>query len=229
MPVYQGVPQNKNVQQAVAGLMAYSLGNMNRTVAPTIMTVTTVQLTSPTAVVGVIVKEGNAPTVGQLVSITGAVPAYFNVSNAPITAVSSPNVPDNGVFTISFTLTNANVATTAASGLAVAPQIEIGENIFTGPSSQICIQSNVGPQNGRSTKFDVSVSGTIGAATIKAQSADIDLESEYSDLGTVATVVGGVVVGGSATFVDIIERFVRFNITGVAGNTSGKIVGKVLI
>lgn len=229
MPVYQGVPQNKNVQQAVAGLMAYSLGSLNRTVAPTIMTVTTVQLTSPTAVVGVVVKEGNAPTVGQLVSITGAVPAYFNVSNAPITAVSSPNVPDNGVFTISFTLTNANVATTAASGLAVAPQIEIGENIFTGPSSQICIQSNVGPQNGRSTRFDVSVSGTIGAATIKAQSADIDLESEYQDLGTVATVVGGVVVGGSATFVDIIERFVRFNTTGVAGNTSGKIVGKVLI
>lgn len=229
MPAYVGVPQNKNVQQAVAGLPAYLLGSFARTNADTIMSVTSVQLTSPTAVVGVVVKAGQIPAIGQLVSITGAVPAYFNVSNASITAVSSAASPDLGVYTISFALTNSNIATTVSPGLAVAPVIQVSENIAAGASAQLCIQANTGPQNGRSVRFDVTVSGTIGAAVIKAQSADVDLDSEYQDLGTVAAVVGGVVSGGSATFVDILENFVRFNTTGVAANTSGKVIGKVLV
>lgn len=229
MPAYQAVPQNKQVQLAVSGLTAYLLGSHNRLVAATSMTVTSVQLIGTTATIGVIVKEGNVPTVGQLVSITGAVPSYFNVSNSAITAVSSAATPDAGVYTIQFTLVNSNTTQISSPGLAVAPQIEISETLFSGASAQLCIQSNTGPQNGRSIRFDVSTTGTVGAAVVKAQSADYDIDSEYQDLGTILSITGGVSSGGSATFVDVLERFVRFNVTAVAGNTSGKIIGKVLV
>lgn len=222
-----------SAQQAVPGLPCYLRGSLNRTVAVTVMAVTAVQLTSPTAQVTGTVIEGQVPVVGQLVSIAGAVPAYFNVTNAKITAVSAAATPDVGVYTISFALTNSNIGTTNSPGKAVAPQIEVGETIVAGASISAALQSNVNPAQGRAVRFDVSFPTLPGAVTVAAQSADLDIDSEYQYIGgslatgTVVTVTGGVQTGASTVFTGMTANFVRLITSGLAG--SGKIVGKVMV
>lgn len=232
-----------SAQQCTPGLPCWLFGSFNDDVPNTVMTVTAVQLTSPTAQVTGVVTEGQIPTVGQLVSITGAVPSYFNVVNAKITAVSAAATPDVGVYTISFALTNSNIGTTASPGKAVAPQIEIGDTLAinngstaTANASASCaasLQANVNPAQGRSVRFNVSFPVLPGAVTVAAQSAILDIDSEYTYLGgslataTVASVAGGVKTGGSVVFTGVTATFVRLIVSGLAG--TGTVVGKVLV
>lgn len=233
MAVYQASPIQRKVQQAVPGFPSYALGSLNTDVADTRIRIQTVALSGTTATVVGLVIEGNAPTVGQLVSIEGAVPSYFNVTNATITAVSQVNTPDNGVWQIQFSLTNSNIGTTASPGTAVAPQIEIGDSLTLGGtgtwySAAIAIQMNTGPNSGRSIRFDATfpVAGT-SSVTITAQSADVDLDAQYVDLGTVATLTAGVVTGGAVVFANTLERFVRFKVSGIVNAGTSTVVGKV--
>lgn len=233
MPPYIPPAVNPNVQQAVPGLVSYLWGSFNDDVAPTRMTVTSVQLTSPTAQVTGIVIEGQIPTVGQLVSIRGAVPSYFNVTNAKITAVSASANPDAGVYTISFALTNSNIPTTNSPGLAIAPQVEIGEAVVAGASQQAALQANVNPAQGRSIRFDTSFPVSQGSVLVVAQSADLDIDSEYQDLGPIAQLTGGVLASGLTTssviFTGITAGFVRAINRNLAGVGAARIVTKVLV
>ena len=243
MPPYQASFIGRNVQQLVPGLSCYLFGSLNRDVAPTRMTVTQVQLTSPTAQVTGIVIEGQIPVVGQLVSIQGAVPAYFNVTNAKITAVTAAATPDVGLYTISFALTNANIATTNSPGLAIAPQAEVGDavsavsNTTAGVAAVLAgfascaaaLQSNVNPSQQRAIRFDVSFPTAAGSLTVVAQSASLDIDSEYQDMGTVATLTGGVLAGGSVIFSNYTANFVRLITRTPVGIGAAKIVGKVTI
>lgn len=229
MPPYQATLINRNVPQAVPGVPVFLYGSFDYTTAPTRMRVTAVQLTSPTATVTVQVIEGNIPIVGQLVSITGAVPAYFNVSNAVITGVSIDAV--TGIGTITFALTNSNIVTTASPGQAVAPVLEVGEAlpVAGGTSRQVALQANTGPNNAQTIRCDVSFPTLPGAATVVAEAAVTDIDSDYFSLGSVTTVVGGVQSGGAATFVDVRANFIRFRVSGVAAGGSAKIIGKVTV
>jgi hypothetical protein len=221
-------------QQAVPGLPAYCFGSLNRNVAPTIMAVTAVQLTSPTAQVTGTVIEGQIPVVGQLVSIAGAVPSYFNVTNAKITAVSAAATPDIGVYTISFALTNSNIGTTNSPGKAIAPQIEIGDTLAinngttatanASASASVAIQENINPANGKSIRADVTFPTKPGAATVALQTSVLDIDSEFTTLGTVASVTGGVVSGQTVIFANVEALFFRFLVTGLAG--TGTVVAK---
>lgn len=237
MPFYPLSPIGRNVQQASPGLPTYLLGSFNRLVAPTRMQISTVALAGTTATVVGTVIEGQIPTVGQLVSISGAVPAYFNVTNAKILSVSAAASPDLGVYTITFTLTNAGIPTTASPGLAVAPQIELGDTLAINNGSTatanaaasvaVAIQENVNPANAKSIRADVTFPTVPGACVVQLQTADLDIDSEYVTLGTVASVVGGAVTGQSAVFTGIEALFCRFLITGLA--TSGSVIGKVTV
>lgn len=229
MPAYQqpGAELVRQVPQAVPGLPTYLIGSLNRTVAPTRIQVSTVALAGTTATVVGTVIEGQIPVINQLVTIRGAVPSYFNVTNAKILSVSAAATPDVGVYTITFTLTNSNIGTTTSPGLATAPQIEVGEALVAGASQQLSLQANTGPDNGQNIRFDVTFTTLPGAATISAQSAAIDVDSDYRTLGTVGTVTGGVLSGGSLTIL-VRADFVRFNITGVSGAAS-TIIAKVLV
>ncbi len=239
MAIYQGSPIQRKVSQAVPGLPAYALGSLNYTVAPTVMRITSVALASPTATVVGVVTDGNAPTVGQLVSLAGAVPSYFNVTNVKITAVTQINTPDDGTYSIQFSLTGSNIGTTLSPGKAVAPQIEIGDSLTLGgtgtwSSAAIAIQANTGPNDGRSVRFDISfpVAGT-SSVVVYAQSADLDIESEYKDLATVTALVAGVTNDGTTAAAVIIantlQRFVRFQLRNIIAPGASTIVGKVTV
>lgn len=220
-------------QQVVPGLPTYVFGGLNTNVAPMKMRVTAVQLTSPNAVVTGTIIEGQIPIVGQKVTITGAVPSYFNVSNTSITAVTSPAVPDIGVYSITFTLTNSNIPTTASPGLAVAPQAETSETIVNGASSAVAIQSNTIPTSGRVIRADVGFPTIPAAATVDIQTAAVDIDSEYQFYFNVVVITGGVLnpggSGGSLSVASVITPpttapFARLFVSGVGG--VGKIVGK---
>lgn len=235
MSTYQQSPQNLHLQQAVPGIPAYLLGTFNYNVGATQMRVSTVRLVSPMATMVGTVTSGNIPVAGQLVTISGAVPSYFNVTNATVLTVSAAATPDVGVYTITFSLTNSNVVVAISSpGRATMPVAEVGDALsaYGGAvtaSQALSLQSNTGPNNGRSIRFDVSFPVTAGSVTVTAQSAVKNADAEYQDLGTVATLTGGTLTGGSAIFTDIIANFVRFRISGLAGVSTTTVVGKVTI
>ena len=227
------------VQQAVPGLPTLLFGTLNRLVADTRMQISTVALSGTTATVVGTVIEGNIPVVGQLVSITGAVPAYFNVVNAKILTVSVAASPDVGVYTITFSLTNSNIGTTNSPGLAIAPQVATGDTLAinngstatanASASQAVAIQENVNPANGKTVRADVTFPTLPGAAIVALQGAPINLDSAFVTLtsGTVATVVGSAQTQQTATFANVESNFLRFLVTGLAGN--GTVVGMVSV
>lgn len=238
MPVFQASPHNLNIQQAVPGLPVYLLGSLNRSTEATRMNVLYVALSGTTATISVQVTKGLLPVAGQLVSISGAVPSYFNVTNANITAVSFTNTPEDGKGTIQFTLVNANIVTTPSPGLALAPQVEVGETfaaLTTGganfSSVPVSLQSNTGPENGRSIRADVSFPSQLGSAIVDIQTAEVSpwLDASYTTLGTVVTLTGGSIIsGGSIIFNGIVANFARLNVHDIAG-AGASIVGKITI
>ncbi len=220
--------------QAVPGLPVYVYGGLNWTVARTRMTVTAVQLTSPNAVVTGTVIEGQVPVVGQLVTITGAVPTYFNVTGATISAVSSAATPDVGVYSITFSLTNSNIATTASPGLAVAPQIESSETCVNGSSIAVAIQNNTPSTDSRSLRADVSFPTDPAAVTVDLYTAQYDIDSEYQYLANVLTFTGGVASPsdpGSVVVPGVTANFARLKVSslGAAVGVTPKIIGKISV
>src|SRR5437762_2356386 len=118
MPPYVTSPVGRNVIQAVPGLPAYGFGSLNRLVAPTRMNISSGSLSGNVATITGTVIEGNIPTVGQLVTVAGCSNSAYNVTNVAIASVSAAASPDVGVYTITFALTHANIASGALTGLA---------------------------------------------------------------------------------------------------------------
>lgn len=238
MPAFQASPQNLNIQQAVPGLPTYLLGSLNRNTEATRMNVTTVALSGGTATIGVVVKAGLLPVVGQLVSISGAIPSYFNATNAKITAVSFTDVPEDGIGTIQFALVNSNIGTTNSPGIALAPQVETGETFAAlttagadFSSIPVSLQSNTGPENGRSIRADVSFPNQVGSCIVDIQTAEVSpwLDASFTTLGTVVTLTGGSIIsGGSIIFNGIVANFARLKVRSIVG-AGASIVGKIII
>jgi len=229
VPSYQTFnPYVRQVPQAVPGIPAYLLGSYNSNVAPTKITITNTVLTTNVATFTGVVKEGLAPVVGQLMSIfVETNGATYNVSEQPVTAASFDATTGIGTFNIA--ITHANIGSAANTGQAIGFAPQVGEALANGSSLQLALPSNTGPNNGRSIRFDASFPSLPTAVTVTAQSAVIDEDSEYTDLGTVTSVSGGVQSGGSVIFTDIVAEFVRFKIASVSGGSSPKIIGKVTI
>jgi hypothetical protein len=225
-PVYQTNPLNQHVEQANPGLPVFLLGTFSYITAPTIMQITNVALTSNVATLTVKVIEGNIPTTAQTIYVT-CDNSIFNGDATTITGVTIDAT--TGIGTLTYAKTHANVASVAATGLAEAPVVATTDALANGSSVPASLQSNTGPNNGRSIRFDVTVPSLPTTATITAQSAVTNVDSDYQNLGTVASVTGGTLSGGSAIFTDIIANFVRFNITSVTGGSSPTITGKVTI
>lgn len=231
--IYQNSPINKTVRSLTPGYPAYLFGSLNLLVAPTKMRVTSVTVASTVVTLGVAVVEGNVPVAGQLVSVayTTSDGGKANVTNVAISDVTIDAI--TGAGTISYTAVTSppigDQVLTADSGEALAPQAEVGEALVNGASQEIAIQANTGPNNGRTIRFDVSFPSIPTTATVIAQSADLNLDSEYYDISAtpVATVAGGVVSGGSSQFSMERSCFVRVIVSSVTGGTNPAIAVKV--
>jgi len=173
------------------------------------------------------VKEGNVPVVGQKVDVLCS-NSSFNVEQAALTAVSVDATTGVGTITYSGT-TFGEVVSVAATGQVVAFVPEVGETLNNKTSLAACLQSNVGPNNGRDVTFEVTLSGGTPTATVAVQKAMNNIDTEFVDAGAGANLTFTAAAGTKQyTAIDLRDHFVRFVITGVSGGSTPKIVGKVL-
>ncbi len=235
MPVYQATP-NKAAKQAVPGIVEYLLGSYLQDSEPTQMNISTVALAGTTATVTGTVIRGNIPVVGQSITITGAAPTYFNVSNATVLSVSGAASPDVGVYAVTFTLANSNIVATASTGTLIGNAPEVGESITLGglsawKSAALGLQAIQGPGVAKNLRASVRFPTALGGnCSVILQAADVDLEGAYVNVGSAivnaATAANATMYAGTSA---IVANFVRFSITGIVSPGSGKIVGTILI
>lgn len=207
----------------------FLLGGFSDTTSPTRFQVTNVALTSNVATVTGTVISGNIPAVGSLITIQGvsATNSEFNVTNVAVASVSISAT--TGIGTITFPLTHANVTAVADSGIALVPQPITFEALANGSSKAAATPNNDPNEDGaRTFQAQVFFGSLPTTATVTVQASAIDQDSAYQTLGTVATVVGGVVTLSEAQYQLTMSRFLRFNISGVTGGTSPTIAAVIL-
>lgn len=222
------------VKAVVAGFSTYLFGNWQLDVAPTRFLINNVAITSNVATITGTVIEGNIPTVpsaGQpssLISISGTQTSsgVFNVSGVAISAVSINAT--TGIGTISFPLTNANITAVADAGVAIIPVPETADALTANGASIPCTVPVQDPKTdgARTINCVCEFPSIPTAVTIKLQGAQYDQDSEYADIGTVATVAASAVTQSFAQFTLNMAKFYRFNASGISG--TGTIIGKIL-
>ena len=235
MPSYQNNPFAPAPILLTAGWPSYLFGNLPTDIAPTRFQVTNVALTSNVATITGYVQEGNIPAVGSLISIRGvqAASGAFNVSGVAIASVSINAT--TGIGTITFALTNANVTSVAAAGLAIVPQSLVFDALANGASIP-CVPPINDPLCDSARTFTVQTYfGSLPtAATVTLQGSSTNNDADYQNLTAVggstaaATVAGGAVTLSQAQYTLTNERFLRLIVSGVTGGTSPTIAASIL-
>lgn len=234
MPSFVQGHINNRIMQAVPGLPAYCFGKFDYTSAATSMNITNVALLGNVATINVVVISGNLPTTSQLLTVS-CDNTTFNVSNVTPQLVSINAA--TGVGIIQYQVIAANVTSRPASGRANMPVQPSTDTFANGASIPVAIQQNTGPNNGRSILCTVVIPSlpTTGTVTAQTCTGDPGVNGNYVDLGAVASVVAGVLVGGTANntvaavFADVLTDFVRFNISATAGGSSPTLFATVTV
>jgi hypothetical protein len=215
MPFYNKSPFAAAVKLLYAGVAEYLFGSWPQDKSPTKMYITSVAVQANVATVGVTIYEGDPPAVGSLISIQGTQTAAgaFNVTNAAITGVVLNSV---GVGTVTFGLVAANVANIDA-GISIVPQPVQMEAIAAGASIPVAMSNNSFGGDLDVTVTAKALFGTLPtAATISLQGAMINLDSDFTTLGTVATVAGSALTADGFT-IAANYLFYRVLVSGLTG------------
>jgi hypothetical protein len=235
MPAYILSPFKPSPVALYAGTPVYLWGSYNDKTGPTLGTVLSDSGNGTTSTVTFQITSGNIPLVGALITIigTGNDGGAYNVTNATILSVSTTT---SGACTVTF----ANTATSTSapdSGFVQIPQPEVAE-VVPVPLSAVTESSapcaiafqNAQSNQGRGLTAVVSNPTPMASGTITLQQAVQDIDSEYADVATVATVSAGVLIGGQITIQEVLGRFYRFHLSGYAqsGTTTATLVGKIL-
>lgn len=185
--------------------------------------VTSVSVASNVATVGVTSWSGPLPVVGAFVSIekTQTNSGLFNVTNLPITAVTL-NAAGTDVVSISFALTNANVAVTPDIGKVHVRFAAIGEAVTSAGATSIAGTPKFGI--GRSENWyscQVYFPTAPSAATVALQGSNTNNDADFEDVATIT-----ITDGRGTKEVQTNFQFVRFNITAVTG--TGTVVASIV-
>ena len=210
MPAYNSAPYagNNNIRQMVPGHLEYAFGT--RPPKSGLAAITTIAANGTTATVGVTLRSGNIPRVGDLVTIQGCPNNNFNVTNAALTGVTIDSV--SGIGTIQFALAQT-VSTTASSGAVYIQPIATPEAVTNNEASRAFAIPQEGPQpKNRTIAMQVHYSTAPSAATITLQGSNVDNDSDYSDLIQTTTLSTDLL---EITFQNL--RFVRAKVTGLTG------------
>lgn len=215
----------------------YLFGSFDYKTQPFVFTVSQVELTSNVATLTVQLQSGGgpspqvAPVVGAKMGVRGTTSnsGLFNVDPTTITAVTFDKA--TGAGTISFALTNANVAATADTGMVSVQPYETPDLVDAVAASQpiALVYTSDESDNSRCLFAEVKWTGTLPtSATVVLEAANVDDDSRYVSLGTVATVAAGAVTQAGAEFSFIMGKFVRLKVSAISGGdaTTG-IVGTV--
>lgn len=232
MPAYQTTPFKAMPKLLVAGTPEYLFGSYNDKTGPTLGFVISDSAVTTTGTVTFQITSGNIPVVGAKITVVGTANASgnFNVTNGTILTVTTTN---SGVCTVTYAITSSTVAAnTADNGQVSIPQVETGETLANGASIPASMPyNNVNANLNQALTAVATFPSLPTAAVITLQQAVFDIDAEYANIATVATVSGGVVTAsGSQITVDpTLGRFFRFNVTGVSGGTAPTVAAKLLL
>jgi hypothetical protein len=228
MPAYVASPFKPPVKLLVAGTPEYLWGSYNDKTGDTLGYVISNSAVTTTGTLVFRIVSGNVPVTGSKITVVGCGnSANFNVTNATVTVVS---VTEAGIATVTYPITSTTQASSPDGGQVSIPQPEVGEALAAGASAPVALASiNAILNQEHVVTAVVSFPSLPTSVTITLQQAVIDLNSEYADIATVATVAGGVVtVGGQVTIDPVMGRFLRFSNGTVTGGSSPKIVAKLI-
>lgn len=189
-------------------------------------------------------KAGLLPAVGAKMGVRGTVTSagVFNVD--PTTVTASTVAAATGAGTISFALTNANVASTADVGKLVVQPFETPDLVAQGSSSApiALVFSPDESDNSRCLYAEAKWTGTLPTtATVVLQVANVDDDSRYATVenaqgnapGSVvaasdalASVASSAVTQSGAQYSFIMGKFIRAKVLSMTGGdgTTGLIV-----
>jgi hypothetical protein len=173
--------------------------------------ITSVAVTGDVATVGITSLSGPLPVVGGFASIRTSQTSsgLFNVTDLPITAVS---LDPTGTGTVSFALTNADIASTPDVGKLYVRFAAIGEAVTSAGGASITGSvGNVVGRNGNWLTAQVNLQG-VSAGTVALQGSNTNNDADFIDIEAI-TLASGI---GTAS-VETSFEFVRFNITAVTG------------
>lgn len=228
----------------------YLFGELNSDTQPFLFRVTSVSLTSDVATLGVSIKSGGGPspsilpTVGAKMGVQGTQTnaGVFNVDPTTVSAVDYNAATGTG--TISYALTDVNVAETADVGSLVVLPYETPDFVTQGSASSSFVLF-YGPDeadNSRCAFAEAKWTGTMPTtATVVLEVSNYPDDSRFqvvenaygtSPSATVAssdalaTVAGGAVTQSGANYQFLIGKFVRAKVLSLTGgdDTTGLIV-----
>lgn len=217
MPFYRNSPPAKAIM-IEQGWPVYLFGSRQSTDAE--MHITSVAITGDVASVGVIGWSGPLPVVGAFASIekTQTNSGLFNVANLPITATT---VDQTGTGTISFALTNANIASTPDIGIVHIRFASIGEAFTTAGGASIAGSvGNVVGRNGNWITAQISFPTGTPPATVAVQGSNVNNDADFIDISEI-----NITDGKGAAELDTSFEFVRFNIPTVT--STGTVVASI--
>lgn len=224
MPAYQTTPFKQVPALLVSGTPSYLLGSFDDRSSPTFGYIITDAAVTTTATVVFQIVSGNAPLVGEKITVRGAANSVnFNVTNGTILTVSTT---DAGICTVTYAITSTSQATTADGGQVEVVRSEVGETSANGSSVPAAAPfNNPNLQQGRTVTATVTFPTAPTTGQVWLQGAQFDIDSEYEDIVLVNGVGSFGATGPSAHVADLAFRFYRFNSRNVTG--SGTTVAKL--
>lgn len=224
MPSYANNPFS-TPQLLQKGVPAYLFGSFSQQVGNTRASVKTDAIATNVATVVAYYLGGPLPVAGSLISIQNSANSAgaFNVKRVAITSASLDATTN--LLTIVFPLTGTDQPATADAGTVVVEPAEVGEAIAAVASQACLVQAPEGD-----SQFTLPVSVTFPTlptgATVSIQAAIHNIDSEYTTLGTVATVAASAQTVGPFGQVTLQRGYCyRFLVSGLTG--SGTIVAKI--
>jgi hypothetical protein len=220
MPYYTNNPFQSPIYMQ-KGVPTYLLGSYDYKVSPTRMSVSNVVGSGSVATLTVQIIGGPIPTTGSLISVAQLANTAFNVSRAALTGVT---LDKNGAGTITFA-SATSLSTTPDVGIAIVDTPEVGETTANGATI---------PASFPNPDLDyeilsayVSFPSLPTTATVTLEGALVNQDAQYVNLGTVAQVTAGNVVGLPSINVTEKYNFFRGRVANLAGGP-GTIVFKLM-
>jgi hypothetical protein len=228
MPAYVASPFKPPVQLLVAGTPSYVFGGYDDRSSPTFGYIISDSASSTTGTVTFQVVSGPIPVVGDNVTVRGAAnSANFNTSGTVLTVTAEADSAgiQNGVVTITYTISSTTQATLADGGQVECTRVEVGEALVNGASVPVAAPYNNSQTDSKKTiSVNVSFPSAPSTVIVTLQGANFDKDSEYADITTVYN--SSTATSGTAE-VESNYRFYRLKVTAASGGTSPTIIGKI--
>ena len=230
---------NNAVPQLIPGVPCYLAGHPSHGGPTTRLKITRTSLATNVVTLTGTVVEGNIPSVGDLIYVSGLTRDSGGLNTSVGIAIASVSInATTGVGTITYPITAANLADAAEAGDAYITAADVPEtNVPSQAYQAVAVQRDVA-QHGAERTATIWVNYPSAPASIKwsLQGAMENNDAEYVDLladiaagGTFSDSGAPAFNSSSAQFYPGSWNFFRFKDTGSSGGTLPTVVARIII